>query len=814
VNTDSLKADDILVAPLKNFESQKRFNWCFNCRKGTASIHWSLRDRVWASAARSPISLSGLLKRKPIPKFMNIVFSLIAGLLIAATVQLMLTNMGIAVGLTVLDWSPKSDRTNDSTPQAHDSELALPINHLLGLGLAISLSLVLFIASLLAVEFSQIAELRRGSILGVILWATYWLLFVWLSSTTLSGVVNSVLGTAIAAGRRLTNALKQAFRRQQPDFTDINQAMLRDLVTEVSQVAELQQYLPTLLAQQREQLVEDISDRTDLSPTEAESLIDDLGSRATAPASQSSSPSKSPLMAQLDLPSWQQLLRQVLDRVDLSDLDVETLWHQLQSLADRDDANAGEDAASDSVILVDAEDFVLNAPVWSFHPESLQETFYERLYDPEAAPEQIREQLDKLDRDHWVRWLQKRGDLASDRIETVADRLHQVRDAVIETLASSPAIVDFHPALEDAQEKLIAYCCYTNLDVLTPESLMEKMQSVRQEANLPDSLPPKRVTQANLAALTDILSRRQGITDEKQQALVETLQAEWCADERSESSDPALQQRLADALKASLQSVDWSAVSLEDLKPELRNQLQSLDIRGELDWSALGDHLQVPTEVKTELVDWLQETGQKLSRAPRRWAKRAGRSTQSFAQSLSHEVIHYLRFQEKTAFQPQQIAQDLAHILKSALGTLPDLSDLPDISELGHALNFEALKAALENRRDMTIEDIQQILDWLESAWHQSIRQMSALPTTLWSEAQIIARSEIESLDAVRQRVVAQIVAAQQAMAARAAALKADLQRQADVARRQVAIAAWWLFLSLLSSGSAAAIAGWLAVRY
>lgn len=745
---------------------------------------------------------------------MNVAFSLITGLLIAATVQLMLTNLGIALGLTVLDWSPKGDRSDEPTSQANDSELALPISHLLGLGVAMSLSIVLFIASLLAVEFSQIAELRRGSILGIILWAAYWLLFVWLSSTTLSGVVNSVLGTAIAAGRRLTDALKQAFRRQQPDFVDIDQAMLQDLAAEVSQVAELQRYLPTLLAQQREQLIEDISDRTDLSPTEAESIVDDLGSRATAPGRQSSAPSTAPLMAQLDLPSWRQIVQPVLDRVDLSDLDVETLWHHLQSFSDGNDANVGESAASDSVIWVDAEEFVLNAPTWSFHPESLQETFYERLYDPEADPEQIREQLDKLDRDQWVRWLQERGDLASDRIETVADRLHQVRDAVIETIESPPAIVDLHPALEDAQEKLMAYCRYTNLDVLTPESLREKMQSVRQEANLPDPLPPQSLTQADLTALIDILSRRQGITDEQQQALVETLQAEWHTDERSESSDPALQQRLVDALKASLQSVDWSAVSLEELKPELRNQLRSLDLRGELDWSALGDHLQVPTEVKTELVAWLKETGLTLSRTPRRWAKRADRSTQSFAQYLAHEVAHYLRFQEKTAFQPQQIAHDLAQILKSALGTLPNLSDLPDLSELGHALNFDALKAALENRRDMTIEDIQQILAWLESAWQQSIRQISALPTTLRSETQKLVSTEIESLDAVRQRLVTQIVAAQQAMKARAAALKADLQRQADAARRQVAIAAWWLFLSLLSSGSAAAIAGWLAVRY
>ncbi|MGD1863068.1 MAG: hypothetical protein ACFB0D_00800 [Phormidesmis sp.] len=44
--------------------------------------------------------------------------------------------------------------------------------------------------------------------------------------------------------------------------------------------------------------------------------------------------------------------------------------------------------------------------------------------------------------------------------------------------------------------------------------------------------------------------------------------------------------------------------------------------------------------------------------------------------------------------------------------------------------------------------------------------------------------------------------------------MKVDIQRSADAARGQVAIAAWWLFIALVSSGSAAAGAGYLAATY
>ena len=46
------------------------------------------------------------------------------------------------------------------------------------------------------------------------------------------------------------------------------------------------------------------------------------------------------------------------------------------------------------------------------------------VYDPKATPELIRAQLAKLDHEHFIGWLQERGDLVADQIETVADQLN------------------------------------------------------------------------------------------------------------------------------------------------------------------------------------------------------------------------------------------------------------------------------------------------------------------------------------------------------------------------------------------------------
>ena len=99
--------------------------------------------------------------------------------MVALVLQLLLANFGLALGLTVLDWSP--DDSPDDSPDSSDSsalkqrtsdnktqsttassEFSLPVTHLLGFGVAASLSLVIFAASLLATEFSQILDPRRG----------------------------------------------------------------------------------------------------------------------------------------------------------------------------------------------------------------------------------------------------------------------------------------------------------------------------------------------------------------------------------------------------------------------------------------------------------------------------------------------------------------------------------------------------------------------------------------------------------------------------------------------------------------------------
>ncbi|PSN20302.1 hypothetical protein C7271_02955 [filamentous cyanobacterium CCP5] len=201
---------------------------------------------------------------------------------------------------------------------------------------------------------------------------------------------------------------------------------------------------------------------------------------------------------------------------------------------------------------------------------------------------------------------------------------------------------------------------------------------------------------------------------------------------------------------------------------------------------------------------------QQFSGPPRRWAKRAGRSTQDFLSYLQTKLTQYLQFQDKSAFTPAQIAQDVADIVKSGLRFVPSFSGLaeqiPDIS-----LDQQAWKHALENRRDLTAAEIQQLLDWLDSAWQRATGQLVTWGKDLYDQ---ISFDPGQPIEAVRQQLIDLTEAVQAQLQAQATEVTAEVQRQANAVRRQVAIAAWWLFISLLGSAIAAGSAGWIAVIY
>ncbi|NJL22150.1 MAG: hypothetical protein HC895_17185 [Leptolyngbyaceae cyanobacterium SM1_3_5] len=141
--------------------------------------------------------------------------------------------------------------------------------------------------------------------------------------------------------------------------------------------------------------------------------------------------------------------RTLMSRVDLSDLDIEQIWQQLRSLRPDDAEEAEPDAKPDvkpelNSIAADLEAFLLDAYPWQLQSDLIPATLREILYDPEADPEQVRQQVEAIDPDAIAAVLTEREDLSEAQIDRLVQQIETVRQDVLESAQAAAQTADLN----------------------------------------------------------------------------------------------------------------------------------------------------------------------------------------------------------------------------------------------------------------------------------------------------------------------------------------------------------------------------------
>jgi ElaB/YqjD/DUF883 family membrane-anchored ribosome-binding protein len=113
--------------------------------------------------------------------------ALVAGVVMAFAFQLLLTNFSVAFGISSLGGGTSSDDSDSGIRK---------IGGAVGLWTLITVTAALFVACFLAVKLSLVESSALGAIIGVVIWATFFSLLVWLGSTAVGSLIGSVVSTA------------------------------------------------------------------------------------------------------------------------------------------------------------------------------------------------------------------------------------------------------------------------------------------------------------------------------------------------------------------------------------------------------------------------------------------------------------------------------------------------------------------------------------------------------------------------------------------------------------------------------------------
>jgi hypothetical protein len=736
----------------------------------------------------------------------QILAAVIVGLLVAFALQLLLTSLGLAIGVTALGFRVASVDDAESEDLPEDLEEQDPkksstaqrgstlsrMSLAAGLGILATIDSVLFAASFLAVKVTQVGDPVSGALVGLVIWSAYFLILLWLSSIAIGSIAGSILDLATVGVRRLVSAMGSVFAPSK-DHLQTENLPIKGSLTKEAAIALIQQetalslanirpvmedYLKAIAPPQldraalqqdllalvqglerptgnldsgdRLRLIDLIQQRTGFSQPDAEQVVGQLESFWQE--SGSSIAQRQP-SAQKELASE---LLSFLRSANPEELELDPFSTQL------------EQSFQENPDRVSRLFGLLNLPQPDFKQIDFKQVLQTALSQidfseldfsdlPDLPIEEVWQQLQTLQR----RFQGKPETIAADP-DWVASHQTDSRSPAIDSAASEP--------IAHLQQKLESYLRYTNPQKLTPEQVERKLSQLLEEVKgektkvaLPDFAP------ADWAALLD---RRKSLTRSQRQRIIAKLEEVWHAGSDRALSPP---QQAAKPLQVSRPKT----LQIPESPPESPREPAALEnLFSKNLFSKINDYFD--------------------SRYP------ALLDDQNIQQKIQHTLDRLLEKFSLPGFDPLQLDQWLQSALSQGL------SKASPLSAIKKALKApQAAMQGLPDRLDRWSHELfTQLLTELTEGFPQSRQAIAeALPDALPEPFLIQAA-------ALRDRLLYQIEQLQQEAQQQVDQLRQQAQQRIEETRKIAAIAAWWLFFTAFSAACSAAIAGALGVEF
>ncbi|WP_404787783.1 MFS transporter [Altericista sp. CCNU0014] len=447
------------------------------------------------------------------------------------------------------------------------------------------------------------------------------------------------------------------------------------------------------------------------------------------------------------------VLGQVLGNANLSDLDVEKVSGQLQKIkgavlgGERPAGKQTLDVSSKpfSVIQTDLEHYLLFTPAWELNQEAVKQHFKEVIYDPQADPGAIRQELESVSRNYFVDTLSLRNDLNPERIQALADRLEEARKEIFNVAQMSEAA----GRSQDLRRRVENYLRSTRKEEFNPESIEREFGMLLSDSEESSDVLRDRLNQFDRVTLEQILQQRQDMTPEETNQIVGQLET---TRDRVLLEAGNLQERAkASALELRGKVENYLRNTHKDeLNPEgIRRDLHILlnDPQGGL--SALRFRLSqfdrdtlvqllsqredLSEEQVNQVLDQVEAVRDSILHAPR---KAADKAKEQYVQTTT-AIANYLRDTNLEELDPEGIKRDLTTLLDDPKAGAFALRDR--LSQVDR----ETLVKLLSQRGDLTEEQVNQTIDRLQSA----IRDIIKAPRRLARRAQARAITFEENLE-------------------------------------------------------------------
>lgn len=450
----------------------------------------------------------------------------------------------------------------------------------------------------------------------------------------------------------------------------------------------------------------------------------------------------------------------VMERVNLSDVDidkisrqlqqlkgkaqqvdVEQITHKLEELRDKAAEKVTEIApvSSSKTIQADIEDYILNSLPWQFSRRNLLDEFKEVIYDPNANSGSVSKQLSQLNKEYFV------------------------------------------------YLSISEYLRNTNLEELNPEGIQQDLTKLLNNPKEGALAFRDRLSQVDRETLVKLLSQREDLSEEQVNQTIDQV-------EEAIQNIVRAPQRLAK--RAGKQVLDFEA--------NLENYLRNTD-KEELNPEGIKRDLQILVQDPRAGMGTLLE---RVSQFDRETLVAVLSQREDISEEEANQIVdRIVSVRDSIQEQFQQIQQKMQSILDSIFGKVRDYLNSLERPEL----NYEGIKQDFAQVFDDPKIGFEALRDRLGEFDRDTLVAVLSSREDI-SEEQ--ANQIVNRIEEARNSVLHQAERIQQETQKRLNAIKAEAKRQAKDTRKAVTDAAWWLFGASFTSLVASAIAGYVAVSY
>ncbi len=469
-----------------------------------------------------------LVTQQTFIQFPNFWLAIIIGVILAVSFELILTHLSVAAGISVA--GPFDEPKGAEESSGHGSEGGImgavkKTSNFFGIWALITATLALFFASWLSIELANTSQLFRGLVLGLSIWALFYIIMTILEMTALTSLVGMLMRTAVTGLQSAYKATASVFGKSSEDRVvdtaeRITAAVRQELFGDMDAKdfrRELQRYIEQLRPASANEIKKALSEM--LNDVEIKALVE-----------HESSPFVDMELLTASLITESGMTREKAQHMAGNVKNaIEKLREEYKS--DKDTASKIGDAAirmtgrsseEAQAMREKFEAYLRDTHKDELNPEGIKRDLEKLLTHPREGIEALRERLSHFDRSTLKAVLMQRRDMTEQDADRAADRVMGVLDKIRSKREETTE--EAHARRQGMEAKVRNYLNSLGRPELQYEDIKRDLQVLFHDPKSGADLLINRLKSMDRESIKAIVASRRDVSEEDAERLVSQIE--------------------------------------------------------------------------------------------------------------------------------------------------------------------------------------------------------------------------------------------------------------------------------------------------